>query len=99
MQHNLQCEGFSLSFPQGIFLILGLGSSITSFRKKPESLREVESYCRFFDFAGRDVLAVVVRVNVPRKSLATACVTTEEELGFICDLHITVTSRYNRRLK
>ena len=56
---------------------------MTSLRKKPESLR-VGSCGLFFDFEGRDVLAAVVRVNVPGKSLATACVTTEEELGFIC---------------
>ncbi|CAH3028958.1 unnamed protein product, partial [Porites evermanni] len=43
---------------------------------------------------GRDVLAAVVRVNVPRKSLATACVTTEEELGFICDITLLMSGTW-----
>ena len=66
---------------------------MTSLRKKPES-RRVGSCGLFFDFAGRDVLAAVVRVNVPGKSLATACVTTEEELGFICDVALVMSGTW-----
>ena len=62
---------------------------MTSLRKKPESL-QVGSCCFFFEFAGCDVLAAVVRVNVPGKNLATACVTTEEGLGFICDVALVM---------
>ena len=40
------------------------------------------------------MLAAVVRVNVPRKSLATACVTTEEELGFICDITLLMSGTW-----
>ena len=40
------------------------------------------------------MLAVVVRVNVPRKSLATPCVTTEEELGFICDVMLLMSETW-----
>ena len=65
-----------------------------SLRKKPESLR-VGSCCLFFDFAGRDMLAAVVRVNVAGKSLATACVTTEEELGFICDIVLVMSGTWD----
>ncbi|CAH3172790.1 unnamed protein product, partial [Porites lobata] len=43
---------------------------------------------------GRDVLAAVVRVNVPGKSLATASVTTEEELGFICDVKLLMSGTW-----
>ena len=41
------------------------------------------------------MLAAVVRVNVPGKSVATACVTTEEELGFICDVALVMSGTWD----
>lgn len=57
-------------------VIRGLGSSITSLRKKPASLWQFESFCHFFDSAERCTLAGAIRVTVlptDGKSLNTAC--------------------------
>ena len=67
-------------------MILGLGSSITSLRRKPDSLRQCESFCRFLDFAERGTF-VTVRVTVlptDGKSLATACDADVIDNEFVC---------------
>lgn len=67
-------------------MILGLGSSITSLRKKLDSLRQFESFCRFLDFPEPRTL-VAVRVTVlptDGKSLATACDTDVIDDELVC---------------
>ena len=83
-------------------VILGLGSSITSLRKKPNSLWQFESFCRFLDFAEQGTL-VAVRVTVlptDGKSLATACDTDVIDDKTVCagnvELVPTLDSRESR---
>ena len=40
------------------------------------------------------MFAAVVQVNVPGKSLANSCVTTEQELGFICDVALVMSGTW-----
>ena len=82
----------SLNFPQGILVILGLGSNITSLRKKPNSPWQCKSFCRFLDFAERGTLVAVCVTLVPTdgKSLATACDTNVIDNEFICACNIVL---------
>ena len=80
-------------------MILGLGSSITSLRKNPDSLRQCESFCRFLDFAERGTL-VTVRVTVlptDGKSLATPCDTDVIDDEFVCACNIVLVPTLDSR--
>lgn len=73
-------------------MILGLGSSITSLRKKPNSLRQCESFCCFLDFAERGTLVAVWVTVLPAdgKSLATACDTDIIDDEFVCACNVVL---------
>ena len=80
-------------------MILGLGRSITSFRKKLDSLRQCDSFCRFLGFAERATL-VAVRVAVlptDGKSLATACDTDAIDDEFVCACDVALVPTLDSR--
>ena len=71
-------------------------------RKKPDSLRQFESFRRFLDFAERGTLVAVQVTVLPTdgKSLATACDTDVIDDEFVCagnvELVPTLDSRESR---
>ena len=75
-------------------MILGLGSSITSLRKNPDSLRQCESFCCFLYFAERGTL---VTVRVTRKSIATACDTDVIDDEFVCACNVVLVPTLDSR--
>ena len=73
--HTLPGEGFLLTVPWGILVVLGLGSSKTFWGKSGRFPTAIGAVFRFLDFAERGTL-VAVRVTLLSthgKNLATAC--------------------------